>query len=623
MATKAYKWRTAPTGVEGTATRYVDSDTGSDIFGDGTRANPYQSLGKAWRVTSTKPSLIICRGFFQEMIADGTHVASINGDYYGAAVFDGADYHVCYGFRHSNMMFLNTGVGDLGLNVASGSGLFAGVGSAIAAGHVGTVNGVYGVAGSPVLMDRAGLYWGVAGGTSACRYNIYSRPKHNGTYKIALGSTSSQELIHNTFYGCKIADRTKKFTNGVLTLGSSIFADWDLFADETTNLRFVHCLFLADCDWYFGDEKLTITGVTSEEREASLISEMDRLEIPVASRPTFSLCKFSTHNSAEVFNDPENCDFTLRLTGDGVINESVYYGALAPALHVPVLDNSTGVAGSWDERTASGCVMVEGDAVVLDEESNSMSGELRSKIVTIDPTTQPINGIFATFASKFTGQRAYLSNVEQIGESYTADDYLPIGRYKVKGAIIYDNVNFGNGDIIVVTAETTKFANNNFESELIAITDANINNVVYVRCRASIYAKVTSADNLQRGGTYLNFGGESITYHGRTIAPKESFVAVNDTEKFTAAADYEVGVMFDDTRVPETEWVSAQMFGEYFVWKSGGVIMQDEDGQAVSSGNYLSYQTTANGGYSDRLSKRIINQAFVQFAIFVQKYDSI
>lgn len=621
MATKAYKWRTAPTGVEGTATRYVDSDTGSDIFGDGTRANPYQSLGKAWRVTSTKPSLIICRGFFQEMIADGRHVASINGDYYGAAVFDGADYHLCYGFRHSNMMFLNTGVGDLGLNVASGSVLFAGVGSANGAGNVGNVSAAYGVAGSPVLIDRAGLYLGVAGGISACRYNIYSRPKHNETYKISLGSQAGQTMIHNTFFGCKIADRTKKVTSGTTTFGSSIFADWDMFADDV--VAFVDCLFLADCDWYYGDVKLTITGNTSDERKASLTAAMDLLEIPAASRPSFSLCKFSTQTSADVFNDAECLDFTPSLTSDGVKNENAYYGALAPALHVPVLSNSTGVAGSWDELTASGCVMVEGDAVVLDEVSNSMSGELRSKIVTIDPTTQPINGIFATFASKFTGQHAYLSAIEQIGDSYTADDYLPIGRYKVKGAIIYDNVNFGNGDIIVVTAETTKFANNNFESELIAITDANINNVVYVRCRASIYAKVTSADNLQRGGTYLNFGGESITYHGRTIAPKESFVAVNDTEKFTAAADYEVGVMFDDTRVPETEWVSAQMFGEYFVWKSGGVIMQDEDGQAVSSGNYLSYQTTANGGYSDRLIKRIINQAFVQFAIFVQKYDSI
>ena len=125
---------------------------------------------------------------------------------------------------------------------------------------------------------------------------------------------------------------------------------------------------------------------------------MDRLEIPAANRVTFTACKFSTQTSLQVFNDPERLDFTPKLTGDGVINEHIYYGALAPALNVPILDNSNGVAGSWDERTASGCVMVEDNAVLLDETSQSMSGEILSKIVTIDPTVQPINGIFAIFA---------------------------------------------------------------------------------------------------------------------------------------------------------------------------------------------------------------------------------
>ena len=62
MATKPYKWRKTPTGSEGTTTVYVDSATGSDLWGNGTRANPYQSLGKALRGTATKPQQTICRG---------------------------------------------------------------------------------------------------------------------------------------------------------------------------------------------------------------------------------------------------------------------------------------------------------------------------------------------------------------------------------------------------------------------------------------------------------------------------------------------------------------------------------------------------------------------------------
>ena len=106
--------------------------------------------------------------------------------------------------------------------------------------------------------------------------------------------------------------------------------------------------------------------------------------------------------------------------------------------------------------------------------------------------------------------------------------------------------------------------------------------------------------------------------------PGESFVAKGDNETFTCEdADYEIGVMFDDSRVPASEWVPARMFGEYFVMKQSGAIRLDENGVPVSSGNYLAYQTTANGGYSDQLRKSIISQRYVQFAIFVNQYDHI
>ena len=73
MATKPYKWRKVPNGTEGTVNVYVDSATGSDLWGDGTRANPYQTLGKAYRGTAVKPGRIICRGRFSESMADGNH----------------------------------------------------------------------------------------------------------------------------------------------------------------------------------------------------------------------------------------------------------------------------------------------------------------------------------------------------------------------------------------------------------------------------------------------------------------------------------------------------------------------------------------------------------------------
>ena len=85
--TKFY-WRTKPTDKklkdtdEGTKIVYVDSSMGSDLYGDGTRQQPYQSLGGAYRKTSTRPTYIICRGRFSENMIDGNHTCEICGDFY-------------------------------------------------------------------------------------------------------------------------------------------------------------------------------------------------------------------------------------------------------------------------------------------------------------------------------------------------------------------------------------------------------------------------------------------------------------------------------------------------------------------------------------------------------------
>lgn len=147
------RWRTSPTGTEGTTTVYVHSRFGSDLYGDGTRANPYQSLGKAYRAKTTKPTTIVCIGRFSEMLADGNHACYINGDYYGAATFDGAGYYILYGFGHYRLIITNTGVGTYDLAVWTGSEALAGVGRAHNASYVGVANYVYGVAGSDTFLE--------------------------------------------------------------------------------------------------------------------------------------------------------------------------------------------------------------------------------------------------------------------------------------------------------------------------------------------------------------------------------------------------------------------------------------------------------------------------------------
>ena len=639
MATDLLRWLTAPTGTEGTTTVYVDSRFGSDLLGEGTRAKPYQSLGKAYRAKSTRPSLIICRGRFSEMLADGNHTCEIRGDYYGAATFDGAGYYLIYGFTHNNLIIVNTGVGTYDLAVHAGSEAFAGVGRALNASYVGYANNVYGVAGSSVMIDRASLYWGCIGGTTAVKYVCVSRPRHNGTYRISLGSYGAcVGMAHGTVYGCVIEDRTKHFTQGTTTFVSTAFGEFAMIANDP-NMAYTGCLFAADARWYYltgahGGTgtviELPLTGDTSAERQASLIEQLnakyEEYGVAEASRyiPKFTDCIFSKQTSAEIFNNPENQDFTLREGSDAILNDSTYIGAFPPALNVPILDDSTGVVGSWDELSASGCIAVADNAICIDETSQSRTGEILSKIVKINPAAYQLNGIFAYCMDKFTDYHTFLSRQQITGATYSAGETLPIGVYIVKGAVIYQENVISNNSILVVSENNTTFADDNYTSTLIEVVHPNTMDAIYCRCRSTIYVKIKAADGLERGGIYLNIGDKNITYHGRVYVPGESFVAKGDNETFTCEdADYEIGVMFDDSRVPASEWVPARMFGEYFVMKQSGAIRLDENGVPVSSGNYLAYQTTANGGYSDQLRKSIISQRYVQFAIFVNQYDHI
>lgn len=101
-------WRTAPpSGTEGTNSVYVHTFLGSDLYGDGTRQNPYQSLNKAWNAKSTRPAYIIAIGRAAENMSYGNHSATIQGDFYGAFEFDGeatetTGYYI-YGFKHLNI----------------------------------------------------------------------------------------------------------------------------------------------------------------------------------------------------------------------------------------------------------------------------------------------------------------------------------------------------------------------------------------------------------------------------------------------------------------------------------------------------------------------------------------
>jgi hypothetical protein len=411
------------------------------------------------------------------------------------------------------------------------------------------------------------------------------------------------------------------------TLYNWIFGKCALFINEY--LTFQECLFTSDCEFYDGSTLLTLEGETSAERQQWLTDYITAKGLSAAAQSIFTDCVFSAKTSEEVFNDPENGDLTLRYdTADEEVlpYKNNYRGACAPAIRIPVLGDSTGRPGSWDENTISGCLLIQDNKLVLNEASEATSGEIMSKILVTNPDKISISGLFADFASKYQSYGFRAGDSFPEGTKYPVGSQLPEGRYIVRGgSLLCDGVYFAEGSILVVGADGSAIEDSTENEDgatpyAAEIVDSNVIDCMYLRTAPTAYFLVKATDGLQAGATYLNIYDKDIIYRGRTIVHNESFVAENDEDSFTCPedADYRIGAIFDDTRVPSQPWIPAQMWGTYFAGRSGATYQKDSDGNYLGSGNYLSFITSANGGYSDKIAKQQAQARYIQLKLTVK-----
>ncbi len=627
MATRPIKWRKTISGA-----MYVHSVLGSDTLGDGSQAKPFKTLTKAGVLTNKKKA--VCIGYFAEDMNGqgyfGANGSEIIGDFYGAAVFDGQFKYTTWGVTMTDMIIIN-------VTALAGGGL-DGVGRAYSNYGVGNADRVYGVASAPNFIHNCCLHFGCIGGFTTVEKIVYSKIIPNSAaYKIWYGNGNyNPTLRQSTVYDIDVTN-IMKVRYGTPKIHTTIFAKTAMIVNDTN--EFTECLFTADTKWYIfangnADSTYTevtgITGSTSEERYASLVERVAALGGTLSVK--FYGCIFSPHTSDEIFNDAEKLDFTLQPDCDAIRDTATgsgcfYLGALPPALSIPIMDDSTGVAGTWDERSIEGCIEVVNGKICLNEANIENGGAIYSKIVRINPSQVQLNGIFTLPTQPMNRKRIHLTGLTTMfsrdsSEYISQNTDIPVGWYKVHGTIKYNNVTYYGDENIMVTATGTQFTDIDAGSYLVPVVESNTNDVIYCRCRRSVTVKIKQGDGLQAGATYLNVGNENITYRSRTIVPGESFVAMNSTDDFSHSdPDYEIGVMFDDTRVQNAEWIPAQQFGEYFVGKTNGAIAHDDYNVPISSGNYLAWQPVSQGGYSDRLRKSIIDMPFVQFAVFVEYYN--
>lgn len=718
MATNANWWRSSRTkfGTLGTKTFFVDWDFGhDDAQGDGTPEHPYATIGHGFNTikaaTGTNPSGCVVRGHGNESFV-GDHAFTISGDYFGAAIYDGGGASQIIYCTMNNLIYINGG-GNIDVDYSISAytnnilAAFAGCGRAIGADYANGAHYVYGVASSPMLIERSKMYRGCIGGTTGTGYIIYSKilcsPNAAGqtTCGVTFGGydlAANKRISNCSVYDLPLTVRAtgKSAQTNALHAYRWIFGKVDFIYEHAD--FFYQCLFTSDCRMFYTDK---VSGAEYYNKRLKIIPRTGSNDTPtftydstdtdlqfdgaatggamivegsgihniydalaalyanghVTLNPaTYFLqnCVFTSATAAQVYNNPEHSDFTTKITSAAKIDSVNYFGALAPALNVPILgtgnSGSDGVAGCWDNRSIDGCVMVENGVIKLDTASIADSGRIFSKIIKTDPTDMQYNGVFARLTRRV--KRGWIaSQLNPFGNKVLPNGSLTATlssdtQYVVKGS----NVAFGGetytpNQIIDTTGVSTLTAQfETSEGYLLPIVDANIPDTLYCRCRSMVYARAQLGETLKPQITYLNDGDSYISFHDRVIVPNESFICDNAEEFYvcnqsgvvnSSATGYSIAIIFDDREtIPSgeeriggvTKWIPAGSWGEYFAMKNAGAITELEIPQIgsvpKSSGHYMCF-TKNGGGAQINGYKSILNQTYIQFALFVKKVSEL
>ena len=713
MGTRQHKWRA-------TNQVFVDVKTGSDLTGDGTQYKPYQSIERAKyhyqptaELPTSIPTMVLAPGVYTGQLSIGC-VGNIIGAQWGTVIYDGKGIYTDYGFYHSNMIIVNTVPADDTTPIGNWTNRdyrFAGVGSASGAHYVGDGATVSGVSGSSVLIHNSPLYWGCIH-NSGGQNRIYSCLTHNSTYKLTFGGNSAQQS-YDTYYKLRIADQRLDTGLTVCTHFRCLFADFDMFVNNRITLS--QCFFTSDCKWYYkksNADYLIVIDETNTGASTSIVEDAEHLTctigggtvyefiqqaiedgmtlaqaklsaIPTATQAlyvngnittkvTFSKCIFSTQTAADTFNNADVLDFTLKLdseAAEGAFQDisKDYYGALPPALNIAIKENSDGQLNVWEARSFTGLLKIDGDKIVVDEESAATTGEGRTKVIPLNSlrtADKVLTGVYAMFSEKFsshglsfwedwdvldTENKITLTSSAQTltkGVANAPAYYIVSGdsntrvKVVVNGDILEGSDALKNNQVIFVASNDTVTAqldstDGGTAAYLIPVLDSNMPDCLYVRMQQTVYAKAKSGQ-IKATATYLNSGAETITYNGHQVITGESFEGVESVTEFTATSeDYEVDVLFDDDPVsplvPNNEWIPASFWDAFYIrvnntsdkqkyylgWNNDTALKaisteKGTDMAVSSSGNYLSRVTTTG-------STLYLGEKYLQFRLFCKK----
>lgn len=709
MATNINWWRTSRTifGTLGEKTFFVDWDFGhDDSLADGSPEHPFATISHGYKLLVARgftPVGCVVRGHGNEAFV-GDHSFTVQGDYMGAAIYDGGGTSQIIYCSMKNIIYLNGGtsidvdysVSPYGNNIPAA---FAGCGRALFAGYASNAYSVYGVASSPIIIGNSKMYRGCIGGTQNTGYNIYAKIKctpyatNQNTCGVTFGGyqlSSTARIGNCVVYDLPLKERAlgKSAQTVALHAYRWIFSKVDFIYEHAD--FYYQCLFTSDCRMFIVDKTTdnvysgkrlkvipvysegdTIITHNAEDVDQDFTGEYTGGSLVVSGRNIHNIydalvalyqngnttldpgiyfkenCVFTEQTAEDVFNAPEQYDFTTKLDSAAYISVYHYFGALPPALNIPIVgtgnSGSDGIAACWDNRSIDGCLKVEDGNVKIDTASTEKAGRILTKIIKTDPFNVQYNGLYSMLTRRVkNGWIA--SKINPFGPKIGTDSSLKVAieidtQYVIKGSKATFNENFYNpNDVIDTTGSNSlEVVFETEEGYLLPIIDTNIPDTLYCRCRSMVYGRAAYGEVLKPQITYLNDGNKAIGFHGRVISPNESFICdiaesftvYNEDGNIEPTADYSLAIIFDDREViPEgeerigglVEFIPAQKFGEYFAMKNAGAITSLEIPQIgvvpKSSGNYQCF-TKNGGGAQINGYKSIFNQTYIQFALYV------
>lgn len=661
--------------------KYVDSEWGDDVKGNGTQLHPFKTLEHAYQTlpNNTSAYTIVFRGY-QRLTATilDNHATTIMADYPGAGIVDGAAYNevtqqyepthsLIWCAAYTNLTLWNMGVGAGQFiyrqeSTYTSYGQYAslsGAGRAVGAGNVGNAPNVSGFASSPVRAYNCALWRGGIGGTNTVG-NVYASVRPCSGSLATLNQAATSCTMYDGRLNVNITGSTANATTNP-TLQKCLFAKWDIFIGVKTQ-SFTECFFAADCNFYYfasntyykivlgdtsassitctlnaGTLTCTVDGVTNiKDACLAVISNYS------VTNTTFTNCTWGTQTSAQLFVDADNYNLALKDGCEAVLGDKGYFGAIAPAKLIRFLQNSDGQLWAFDHRTIDGdCLAINQDGELCVNLNSTDDGAIFSKIIQINPAELQFDGIEALVQTKKNREGFVLSRRQYfLGDFVDKLTNLAVGTYIVVGE---HAVTYGTHTVIVDGQEVQEEilyqpmdvfeveegdANKQYDSEgttklVRELIDPNQIDGLYIRCRSMIYKWVTPQSTLVEGATYLNTGSDNITYAGRTVVPGESFVCTQGATSFSHATDnnYKVGVVFDDPDLPATEWIFYSLQGRAFVSKSQGSITRSTNGMPESSGNPKAWDTATSLNIQGTATN--INQPYVQVAIFVTNLKNV